>query len=157
MEARIIDSSGPLSEEELRVAERELGLQLPSAYRKFLLTHNGGKPVPGVFNFKGRDGSPDRSVVDWFLSVHEADFDNLLHYAQTYRGRIPEWLVPIGHDPYGNLILLGHTGTDTGAVFFWDHEQEISTHSQSGAVNVFRVANSFQQFLDQLYEVKDEM
>ena len=117
-----------LSEKRLEQVERKFAIKLPIQYRKFLLAHNGGQPVPNQFHFKKEQGPYTDSMVDWFLAVYEGENDNFEEYFDTYKGdeqRLPENLVPIAHDPGGNLVCISVSGDDEGAVFFfWDHEHE---------------------------------
>ena len=115
-----------LTDERLRSAERKLGLDFPESYRRFLLAHNGGRPEPETFSLP--DGSTD--LVDWFLGIHNGEEDNLLRYADAYKGRVPDDLLPIAHDPGGNLICLGIAPPRFGQIFFWDHNWEARKGSQ---------------------------
>ena len=44
MRTRIVDDAAPLSEQKIARLEKALGEPIPSAYRRFLLKHNGGSP-----------------------------------------------------------------------------------------------------------------
>ena len=81
--------------------------------------HNGGRPVPNQFRFKKEQGPYTDSIVDWFLAIYEGEYDNFEQYFQTYKiedDRVPEHLVPIAHDPGGNLVCISVSGSDVGAV-----------------------------------------
>lgn len=41
----------------------------------------------------------------------------------TYRGRIPDGVLPIADDAGGNQVCLAVAGEFPGSVWFWDHEQ----------------------------------
>ena len=139
---QIQESNEPLTEEQLNVVQTELGLSLPLGYRQFLLEHNGGYPDAGVFRLPtGR-----REMVDRFLGVHDGEYDNLVKYHKIYRDRLPFDLMPIAHDPGGNLICIGVTGERNGRVFFWDHEEEAEENTLPTGQNVSPVANSFDAF-----------
>ena len=66
--------------------------------------------------------------------------------------RMPEELVPIAHDPGGNQICIAVAGPKTGAVYFWDHEEEADDDETPGYDNVYLIANSFNEFLNSLTE-----
>ena len=136
----------PLTEDRLRSAERQLGLELPDSYRRFLLAANGGRPKPSRFALP--DGR--RDSVDWFLGIHDGEGDNLVGYASTYRDRVPSDLLPIAHDPGGNLVCLGVAGTRLGQVFFWDHEREAEEGEPATYENVVLLAPDLDTFLDAL-------
>lgn len=67
-----------------------------------------------------------------------------------YRGRIPPNLLPIAHDPFGNLICLSVAGQDRGKVYFWDHEVEVREGEIPSYRNVSFIADNFESFLDGL-------
>jgi len=153
MKPTISKEYAPLTREQLAAVEQRLGVLLPQAYRGFLLAHNGGKPKPNAF--QTRDGTG--SSIDWFLGIHSGPHDNFEGYFINYkvtRRALPTNLIPIGHDPGGNLICLSVQGEDTGAVYFWDHEKETSPPTYA---NLHLIADSFEGLLDSLYErPKDE-
>jgi hypothetical protein len=38
---------------------------------------------------------------------------------------LPSHILPIAHDPLGNLICISCGTTDNEGVYFWDHENEV--------------------------------
>ena len=71
---------------------------------------------------------------------------------EDYRGRLPSDVIPIGDDPYGNLICLGVRGGNRGAVYFWDHEDELDEEglSKLDYGNMYKLADGFEEFVDKL-------
>ena len=133
---------GSVTEQRVSEFEREIGYTLPSDYRDYLLLHNGGTPSPYHFDF----GDGDGSLVNNMNGLHDGpSYSRLDHARNSYRGRIPDHLLPIGYDPGGNEVCLGLCGEHRGRVYFWDHE--------SGALE--EIAPSFTAFLDGLYEWVD--
>ncbi|WP_311520249.1 SMI1/KNR4 family protein [Paenibacillus albidus] len=55
----------------------------------------------------------------------------------------------IGNDPGGNVICLGINKEYYETIYFWDHEEELNDLDMS---NMYFLANSIYEFLDQLYE-----
>jgi hypothetical protein len=154
MSVEIQESEEPVTDRQLRQLEKRLGLALPPPYRRFLLRHNGGRPKPGVFRFGPADEPYSGSMVDRFLAVYGGKHDNFEHYFRTYKlddRRIPENLIPVAHDPGGNLICLSVSGKDVGAVYFWDHEREEGPPREA----VSLIAKSFDRFLAGLREPED--
>jgi cell wall assembly regulator SMI1 len=150
MPTRIENSEAPLSEERLREVERDIGLNFPEQYRRFLLAHNGGTPVPAVFDYKIEKGAYTDSIVDWFLAIYDGEHDNFEDSVQVYKSReprIPNNFIPIAHDPGGNLICISASGGDLGAVYFWDHEREADRGETPSYANVHLIADSFDEFL----------
>lgn len=159
---RIADSlpTGPTSAARIDAFERYIGHAIPSPYRDFLNTHNGGRPVPDAFVLRG-DRSEQENVVMCFFplcdlargAVKVVAFDDLrvwpLHCAwddlqsdlkNPYETEFDPPLLPIGTDGSGNYISLLLTGDRAGAVVFLDHETAETTP----------LAGGFSQFLKSL-------
>lgn len=153
MAVTIRNSESFLSNEKLEEVERRLAIQLPAQYRHFLLAHNGGRPTPNVFHFKNQRGTDAVSCIDWFLAIYDGEHDNFETYfswCKTDDVRMPLELVPIAHDPGGNLVCIAIAGAQCGAVYFWDHEQESDDPEGPSYLNVHLIADSFDEFLNGL-------
>jgi cell wall assembly regulator SMI1 len=158
MDIAINDCEARLSAEGLNSIEKKLGIVLPDEYRSFLLKHNGGRPRPKcVFHFKNENGKSCDSMVDWFLAIYDGEHDNFETYYKLYKARearLPKELIPIAHDPGGNLICIAVSGEKKGSVFFWDHEKEADEHEPADYRNVYLITNSFNEFIASLSESK---
>jgi SMI1 / KNR4 family (SUKH-1) len=147
------DEEGPrLSKEDLLGFQEQAGIRFPKEYQEFLLQHNGGRPSPSVFAYS-RDGNVDSGMVDWFLSIHNAEYDSLKDYNTTYKPRLPGELIPIAHDPGGNLICLVWSGPLRYRIYFWDHDEEAEEGEPPTDRNLYFVADSLQEFLNALTEL----
>ena len=144
MKPQIRDIEPAVSAAQLQAAETALGVQLPAAYRAFLLRHNGGQPVPDRFRLA--DGSGPE-VVAWFLAVHDRE-DGLASLATTYRPHLPAGLLPVAADPFGNFVCIGTRGRNAGKVYFWLHEGESPADAALPHAGCKLVAASFDAFLD---------
>ena len=76
----------------------------------------------------------------------EMEHDNLLRYVAMYRGRLRADLLPIAHDPLGNLLCIATGGEGAGRIYFWDHERE----ADGGEIRL--LAESLPAFLANLAE-----
>lgn len=142
-----IEDGGPsISEERLAQVEERLGIEFPVDYRSFMLKYNGGEPSPNSFQFKEFDGDYTDSLVLMFLAIDSEKF-NLEQEVEIYAGRIPDHLVPIAADPFGNVICIAVAGPSAGAIYFWDHEEEGDVLNND---NVYLIADTFTEFLDLL-------
>ncbi|MCG8333544.1 MAG: SMI1/KNR4 family protein [Proteobacteria bacterium] len=148
----IKDSNEGISEDIVTKFEHKWNVKLPIEYKRFLIKYNGGYPSPDAFAIKEIE---DESTVDKFLSLESGPHSNLDSYVNTYIGRIPKDLLPIAHDPGGNLICIGIKGENFGIIYFWDHEFE-SDDNDPDYSNVHFVANNFDEFLKELYELEDD-
>jgi cell wall assembly regulator SMI1 len=142
-----------LDEEQIAQAERQLGVSLPSDYRDFLLAHNGGHPRPNVFPLFGNK-SGDQAMLEWFFGIHSGENYNLMDEASYFRDRVPRNLLPIAADPGGNLICLSVSGPDRGIIYFWAHEEEVEEGEMPGFDNVYFVAGSFSDLINNLTELR---
>lgn len=144
------DLYGLLNETRLADFEINLGVRLPEDYRKFLMDHNGGIPEPSTFWIK--DGI-DSSEVFQFYGIHDGpEWLSLENYIIGKNFGIPEHLLAIGDDGTGNTICLGISGNKKGVVYFIDHEIHPFEEPNS-YTGVTRIADSFTQFISQLFDV----
>jgi len=159
MNIKIIDELHPTNLDQLREVEKIIGVELPEEYKQFLLSHNGGYPEPNVFRvqWSGQywaEGNEINSIA-WFLAVYDGKDMNFVDFYETHKDRIPKDTVAIADDPGSNLILLGTSGPNKGKVFFWQRDYEVDF--QNGEVpdysNVGFVSNSFNEFIDSLFEL----
>jgi hypothetical protein len=141
-----ISASGA-SEDDIRALELRLGAVLPIDYRTFLAQVNGGRPKPCAFEGPTGDGS----VVHFFFTLDPGAPHYRLHRKiDTYTGRVPDKLLPIACDDFGNLILLDLGARSVGEVYFWDHEQE-NMESDPYWENISPIASSFTEFVNALH------
>lgn len=138
----------PASEESIRTLEKRYRITLPKEYRDFLLKYNGGIPVPDAFDFANKNSG---STIDTFYGFVEEDVNNLVSNIKDYRNRIPKSLFPIASDVFGNNICIGIKDDVYGKIYFWDHESEKSKPDFS---NITFVSDSFDKFINSLYEFK---
>lgn len=150
----LIAEEPPASADAIDAAEQELvakGQRLPPSYRAFLAQHDGGQPKLECFRYQ--QGAEEREgVINEFLGVRPVPppGTNLLITAGLLRGRIPDGVLPIANDPYGNLICIDTRGGLDGPVLFWDHEFEKEDGPPDDA-NLYPIAPDFETFLDNLY------
>jgi cell wall assembly regulator SMI1 len=138
----ILESGDALTPTDIETFEATIGKPLPPAYRNFLLTHNGGHPVPPVIDI---DDCPNgATVVQVFLSLTGPVESETLGWSwQAFQGRIPERLLPIADDPFGNIFCLSLDGADAGQMVFLDRYVESEARP-------YFVAQDFTTFLAKL-------
>lgn len=135
------------SRAQLAPLERRLGGRAPDDYVDFLLMHNGGRADNSTFEFKDGAGETTKSRVAWFFGLADDVSYGLSANVEDYEGRIPVGFLPVGSDPFGNLLLLCLASESYGSVWFWDHEEE---QEEPDLSNMSRLAASFGEFLDTL-------
>src|SRR5262245_58742105 len=137
------ESQLPASGESIQRLERHIGRPLPSGYRDFLRQHDGG---PLDLN--------DKAVNEVFgLGDDVPDFASMWHNLETYRERVPDWLLPVADDSFGNLFTISLRPQDEGSVWFWDHENEADEDEPPTAENIRLVAPDWPTFLNSLNPV----
>lgn len=141
-------SSGGASQESLNALETQLGCRLPRDYRDFLETHNGGRPSPRAFRFVTPQGH-EESAVQFFFTTDSTGKPYVIWDAVcVYKDRIPEGLLPVACDSFGNLVLLDLGARNAGSVYFWDHEKE--SMDDVTWDNISPIAPSFADFVEGL-------
>jgi hypothetical protein len=136
----------PTDETAVATLETAIGTDLPSGYRRFLLTYNGGKPKPNIFFISAEEGT---DILRAFLGLSDSGYYQLVEHYEDYLGRIPKNFLPIGVDTMVNLVCLSVAGDDYGKVYFWDHDREV-TEGEPDYRNVYLLAESFDEFLSKL-------
>ena len=149
-----IDRSGPpLDESKIAQAEKRWGVKIPPAYRKFLMSHNGGRPDPSDFRITTPRGSELVSIRTFLgIDMPEETF-GLDYVMETFADRLPSDLFPIARDPGGNIIAVATQGADAGKVYFWDHEREADDGEPPSKMNLHLISESFDSFLKNLGKV----
>ncbi len=147
-----------LNASQIEEVEKFVSLSFPVEYKEHLLKHNGGQCAPNIFEFN-EHGKASNSCLDWFLAIYDGEYDNLKDYIETYKieeKRMPGHMLPIAHDPGGNLICLSCNGDDSGYVYFWDHENEVdySVASDRDYSNLHFISKSLADFIDSLRDIK---
>lgn len=147
---KIKDTIGePAPPEAIDAFEARHGIRLPDDYKRFLGSQNGGRPemTHRVFIFRTEGGSTSDSLVDWFSGLVEGGDYSLEEDLDIYSQRIPDEMLPIACDPFGNLILLGVGDATVAGVWFWDHEIEPTSVRDPG---IYKVADHFEKFVGSL-------
>lgn len=146
----IIFQGPKLTPEQLRAFEQRYGIVLPEDYRRFMLQYNGGRPSPqDTFDVPKRRHSEQDTVGDFNSIDVENPSLSIEAFMEIYRDRIPAGTLPIGGGACGGAILLRVAGEPLGEVLLFDEESD----GEPGLPpHTYRVAPSFQAFLDGLYE-----
>ena len=117
---------GALDSFQLAQFEAWLGVDLPEAYREFLVGFNGGVPEPPGF---------DGGSVDCLFALHDQVWDDLTpggHHARPLGLVAVEWRdlepdrddIPVGQALDGRWLTLAVTGEHRGRVLLVDLESD---------------------------------
>ena len=123
----------PLDESQLSKVEEHFGLSLLEDYKKSLVECNRGKPTLERFDTEFQK----ECVLDYMINLEET-----VAIAQAISSEYGvDNLIPIGRDPFGNLIAFRIVDEQIDSVVFWDHERG----------KISKVSDSFTEFLRNLY------
>ena len=149
MDLDIVNSRDSLKKKDIVKFEEEFGITLPEEYKNFLMVHNGGRPKQKIFPIQNNP-SDTHAYIDFFLCLKEKDVYEIATWINRYQLRIPHNMIPIAVDPGGNLICLSVSGTNSGKVYYWEHEYEVEGGIEPWDKNLYPVASSFLEFIKTL-------
>jgi hypothetical protein len=131
----------PITEMEIAAFEAAIAVKLPDDHRQFLL-EIGGAVFIGVY-VRPIETRPDCGDLEVFEILYGGKDDTsygLWRNRATYEDRLPETMIPIGENTFGDQFCLAIKGRERGKVFFWDHD----------SAKVYLTAESFEDFLNRL-------
>jgi cell wall assembly regulator SMI1 len=113
----------PTNEAAVAALERSLGVDsLPSCYREFLLTHNGGQPKEGEFKVEGWGVTVIQEFFGLSTRTKSAEISGNIAALEDV---LPDGVIPIGCDPGGNMICLDVTGPSFGRLYLLDASSKL--------------------------------
>ncbi len=165
----------PLSDAEMEELERQIGARLPIQYRLIVgrfgaFTFNGRSEQNSYVYFRSLESLPEYissqrhlAYFDFFYGVtRERGPSGLQQQINLFADRVPTTMIPIASDGGAGQICLGIKGDDVGKVFYWDMANEPLDEEtyqedfgepmppEAKRQNVYLIAESFDEFLDQM-------
>ena len=134
------------SEEQIQRFEKDTRISVPPQYRTFLMTiSNGGRPAEDfVYLINEKEGESDIHGI--YGVDHPEDCYNLASNIEAFPEDYNESHFGFGYDSLGNALLLIGEAKGDWSVHFRDHELR-----KDGTRSMFRMADSFDQFIDSLH------
>jgi hypothetical protein len=120
----------------------------PDDYKTFLKKENGGRPRPKQFRFTTKAGKTEESTTHYFFALHAGRVGSLQKSFERYEKRVASGYIPIGTDPFGNIIVMNTMPHGNGRIYFWNHETESDLPS---VANMCLIAQSFLEFVEGLF------
>ncbi len=154
----IIRNKGIRAANEKQISELEssLGCKLPTEFRNFLLSVNGGRPNPDCVRVPGVPYIDNVGVGTLFhLQATKPGMDEI-----TYEVQRTNQLLPKGHLPIGgssDLFTISLSPKTFGAVYWWNHDTEELDDDGNFLVSAaYLLASSFDEFLTRIACLFDE-
>ncbi len=169
----------PMTEAEISSIEAELACRFPEDYRIFLIygavAFNGTSPENPFIVVRSLERLPphissdgQHALFDAFYGGGKDSHDpySLSVRIRFFKGRMPTTLIPIGDDSGAGQFCIGVSGAEFGKVYYWDQRNEPQDEEDyfndygkprppaEMYQNVYKVADSFQGFLEQLNKRK---
>jgi cell wall assembly regulator SMI1 len=132
----------PASAEQVNRLEQRVGRPLPPEYRDYLRQQDGG-----------RLDNNNRAINTVFGVGDVPEWASIWDVLETYSERVPDWLLPVADDAFGNLFAVSLRNQDRGSVWFWNHELEADEGEPPTEENLKLMAPSWPVFLDSLEKV----
>lgn len=138
------DGGPPVSEADIVAFENRHCLVLPPAYRNFLLSTNGGHPVPDEIDIV-IEGASLRWRLHYFAGLNDpVESCNLDWLMEVTRETRPKYMVPIVGDEAGNHFYLDARPAHVGAIYFGP------TPENAGPIMFTLVRPNFDSFIRSL-------
>lgn len=135
-------SNVKFNKKEFNDFQKELGINFPNEYIKFLEINNGGIPELNIVELQNEE-IKSFSVTDFF-GINNVKIYDLKSQYETYKNRIPSGNIPICRVNGGNIVCLN---IDNGLVSLWDHDTELINEGVSSTNSLLKVARNFEGFL----------
>lgn len=134
----------PISSEKTNVKtdefENKYKFKLKNEF-KHILNFNICKPQKTLFK-----NEKLQINLNYFFGFSEKEYEDLFQNYETYLGRMPENLFPIGSIDGGDILCMDK---DTGEIYYWFHEED--DWGLEGVTNLpTKIASSVNEYLDLL-------
>lgn len=145
-----MNTAQPILDRIKRLEER-LNIDLPSQYKKFLISENIKNYEGKCFYFSYSTEFKNSITIRYFFMLESNDYFDLEKTYQFYSEseRIPVDVLPIAEDFSGNMVCICINKNDAGKIYYWDHELEFDIQEYE---DLSYIAPDFQSFLLSLKE-----
>jgi SMI1-KNR4 cell-wall len=147
---RYVRPPNPVTLDDIRNLEREIGYPLPPDYRDFLMKYGLAAGRGDTRFTNANDPEEVETSVDVFYGLKRGDTYDLRGMRRRFSDRLPPHLLPIASGSGGEFCLsLG--GEDAGRVYWWFQE----TGKVQSAEDLEPIADSFAEFVNSLVCVEE--
>lgn len=122
-------------ENAIQKIENRYGFIFPTEYRIFLQKYNGGKTPDTTFHLQGIS-----SDIRAFYGLGKADWTyniSVIENTSLFSDMIDNNLFPIAINSFGDYLLIGLCGDNTGKIYFCYHDTLTNNIELSSNLSVF--------------------
>ncbi len=136
--------------QDIREVEKKYQFTFPEEIRRHYLAFNGGKPKRCIF----KDDESEYLVQKFFpIKFHNKNtggtLESVIGMLKVTDKILPDWLIPLGVDPGGNLFCFSVKEGEEGAIYFWYHEYECGEDPED---HICFLADSLKSFVEGMAE-----
>jgi len=148
---QLLQPNPPIDAGQLLAFGVRYNLDLPLAYRNFLLRNNGGQPVPAAFPIKGFPDNPEGVIQAFFGLNASIPTENLDKIMTELTDRIPKGILPIACTDGDDFVCIDlRKGGEP--VVFWDRKPFWGNNVWSDD-ELYPVTGNFESFLNKLHDL----
>ena len=136
---KLKDTFKKITTNDLDLFQKSISQKLPHEYKDFLITNNGGRPKKNIFKTLYGQYETD---IQFFFGLTEGVYDLKANY-KDFSTRFDKNFLPIAISSGGDLIILNLNNEN---VLYLDSDIQ----------KFFLIDESFQSFIDSLYEISIE-
>lgn len=133
--------------EKVELFEKNFNLSLPNEYRQFIINTDGAFINYALVEIPGSTYEP---CVNQIIGITEAQVEGLTWFKESYEDELLNDFVIIASGD--DMIVMD---TETEKIYFWDDGSCIP-ESEDGKFNIYKVADSFKEFIDNLKDIDAE-
>ncbi|HWQ90137.1 MAG TPA: SMI1/KNR4 family protein [Clostridia bacterium] len=143
---QMLQPNPPINESQLLAFGARYHIDLPLAYRNFLLKYNGGQPVPAAFPIEGLPDNPAGVIQAFFglnASLPTEDLDTIM---TELADRMPKGILPIACTDGNDFVCFDLREGDP--VVFWDRKPFWGSNVWNDD-DLYPVASNFELLLNE--------
>lgn len=147
-----IEKFESLSDSQISSIEKQLKVTLPEDYKNFLKQIGGGVVEKDEVNKIVIDEIGEEIILDVLYGDNQKnEKSSILFWMEQFDGELLENSIIIGDDLLQGFLVLICDGENKG-VYYWDDSYNFETSTDEN--NMYRVAESFKELLEQISDLK---
>ena len=143
---KLIDVEKALTEDDLKLFEKNFDVIIPQSIKNHYLKYNGGYPENTVFY----SADDDREyVINYFFSIGGYGGKKIEKTLTLLRDEnvFPNWLIPFADDIGGDIFAYSLRNGEEGSIYYYSHEFDYGENPEE---HVTKLADNIEAFLEVL-------